>query len=208
MSLEHAILGFLSTGSYTGYDLKTRHFDTEIPHLWTADQAQVYRTLDRLETSRLVTSKIHAQRGRPDRKEYSITRAGRDSLIEWAGAPHDIPARRNAFLLQLLFASDLPNDDLLNLICTTRAARQQRLEALRSRSAAWARSAGASPTKSQVLERMTIDGALAEERAAIDWLDDCIDLVRDGLPGSEPVSSGTQAQRQLFGLPQPHGGSS
>ena len=206
MSLEHAILGFLSTGSCTGYDLKTRHFDADIPHLWTADQAQVYRTLDRLETRHLVTSRIRAQRGRPDRKEYSITRAGRDALLEWAATPHELPARRDSFLLQLLFASELPDDDLLNLICAGRASRQQRLESLRSRSAAWTREAGISPTKTQVLQRMTLDGAIAQERAAIDWLDDCIDLVREGLPGAERTDTNSQAQRQLFGFPSPLGG--
>ena len=47
MSLGHAILGFLNREPMTGYDLKTRCFDDDAAHFWTADQAQVYRTLDR-----------------------------------------------------------------------------------------------------------------------------------------------------------------
>ena len=47
MSLEFAILGFLSYHPSTGYDLK-KMFDVSIRHFWPADQSQIYRTLARL----------------------------------------------------------------------------------------------------------------------------------------------------------------
>ncbi len=54
MSLMHAILGFLSYKPRTGYDLKTACFDESVAHFWPADQAQIYRTLDKLTEQGLV----------------------------------------------------------------------------------------------------------------------------------------------------------
>jgi len=48
MSLAYAILNTLQQKEMTGYDLKTSCFDQCIAHLWPADQAQIYRTLDKL----------------------------------------------------------------------------------------------------------------------------------------------------------------
>ncbi len=48
MSLPHAILGFLREQPLTGYALKTQRFDVSVANFWPADQAQIYRTLDRL----------------------------------------------------------------------------------------------------------------------------------------------------------------
>ncbi len=76
MSLEHAILGFLNTRARSGYDLKTRCFDVEAKAFWSADQAQIYRTLERLKTARLVNATVRRQSGKPDRKLYEITPAG------------------------------------------------------------------------------------------------------------------------------------
>ena len=50
MSLKHAILGLLTIQPMTGYELKHEAFDTSIAHFWQADQSQIYRTLDRMES--------------------------------------------------------------------------------------------------------------------------------------------------------------
>ena len=87
MSLQHAILGFLNYNSLTGYDLK-KILDTSVRHFWAADQSQIYRTLNRLSDRGLVEMEIINQSERPDRKVYSITKAGRDELRDYlcAGA--------------------------------------------------------------------------------------------------------------------------
>ena len=45
VSLELVILGLLDERPLTGYDLKTRGLSGAVGTLWTADQAQIYRTL-------------------------------------------------------------------------------------------------------------------------------------------------------------------
>src|SRR5258707_14862615 len=113
MSLMHAILGFLSYKPQTGYDLKTEAFDDSVAHFWPADQAQIYRTLDKLTEQGLVESRIEIQQERPNRKVYQITEAGRAELEAWLQTFQPVPPHRDPFLVQLFFADELPNDAIL-----------------------------------------------------------------------------------------------
>ena len=192
MSLDHAILGFLASEDLSGYDLKTLCFAREASHFWTADQAQVYRTLDRLERKCWVSSKTVRQRGKPDRRVYSLTRTGREALDEWVAQRHPLPALRDPFLLQLYFGPEVPDETLLDVLTARREECQVRLDALRDRARALARQAGKRPDRTALLRRMTLDGALADTRATIDWLDDCIETLRSASDKAGP-------QRTLFG---------
>lgn len=186
ISLEHAILGFLERGPVSGYDLKTRCFDSDLAHCWTADQAQVYRTLDRMRARGLVTSRSAASkggRGRPDRRLYTITDAGRAELAGWLSQAAAPPPLRDPFLLQLFFAAELPADRVLSLLREERAARQSRLDWLRRRA-----EAVTSPDREDsdgerapAFRKMTVAAAVAAARTSIDWLDDCIEAVHAGI---------------------------
>lgn len=198
MSLDHAILGFLSEEALSGYDIKTRCLDERTSHFWTADQAQVYRTLDRLERSRLVTARRERQTGKPDRKVYSITRAGRDALGEWLATPHPVPSYRDPFLIQLYFGAELQPEQLIAVLETTRGLRQERLAALRERTSRHARESGMAADLETHLHRMTLDAAMAQERFAIDWLDDSIEML-------EALAHDDSPQRTLFGKRLPGG---
>jgi PadR family transcriptional regulator, regulatory protein AphA len=184
MSLEHAILGFLAGGPMTGYDLKTRGFDDEAGHLWTADQAQVYRTLERLAERGLARSKLVPQRGKPDRKLFTITTRGRDALAAWLRSPAEAASWRDPFLLHLFFSGALPDDALLDLLAQARDGHQSRLEHLRidvTRGVdEWVASTGR--LRDGEVRRLALGASLAQARATIDWLDDCIERVRAGLP--------------------------
>ena len=67
MSLAHAILSLLQQEEMTGYDLKTTCFDQCIAHLWPADQAQIYRTLDKLVEQGRITCTVEIQLAGPNR---------------------------------------------------------------------------------------------------------------------------------------------
>jgi PadR family transcriptional regulator AphA len=184
MSLEHAILGFLAGGPMTGYDLKTRCFDGAAGHMWTADQAQVYRTLERLADRGLARSKLVPQRGKPDRKLFTITSRGRDILSTWLRGSAEIAPARDPFLLHLFFSGALPDDALLELLSQARDGHQARLEHLRADTSRdideWVASTGR--LRDGEVRRLALGASLALARATIDWLDDCIDRVRAGLP--------------------------
>ena len=112
MSLEHAILGFLNYQPFSGYDLK-KVFDTSVEHFWSADQSQIYRTLNALTKQGWVEMEKVAQQDRPDRKVYHITEAGREELRRWLSAPPFMGSPHSAPLVQVFFSARLPDEELL-----------------------------------------------------------------------------------------------
>ena len=112
MSLEYAILGFLNYQPYSGYDLK-KAFDLSIRHFWPADQSQIYRTLGRLTEQGWVEVEVIEQIDRPDRKVYSITQAGRTALRSWLSSPIPQHEARSAALIQVFFAGQLSDEEIL-----------------------------------------------------------------------------------------------
>jgi len=112
MSLDFAILGFLSYHPSTGYDLK-KMFDVSVRHFWPADQSQIYRTLARLTEQGYVEMEKVAQEDRPDRKVYHITQPGLAALVNWLGGPPAMDEPRSAPLVQVFFAGKLSDEEVL-----------------------------------------------------------------------------------------------
>ena len=112
MSLEYAILGFLSYHPYTGYDLK-KIFDTSIRHFWPADQSQIYRTLTHLTEQEFAIMEKVPQEDRPDRKVYSITDLGRAEITKWLVGPPPSSEPRSAPLIQVFFSGQLSDEEVL-----------------------------------------------------------------------------------------------
>lgn len=86
MSLAHAILVSLSEQSGSGYEL-ARRFDRSIGFFWTATHQQIYRTLRAMEDDDWVAGTPVRQHGRPDKKVYTVSKAGRAELARWIGQP-------------------------------------------------------------------------------------------------------------------------
>ena len=158
----------------TGYDLKTKCFDRSIAHFWPADQAQIYRTLDKMRADGWVEFDVQEQDGRPDRKVYSLTRAGRDELRRWVReARAELPVVREPFLVQLFFAHVLPDEEARALL----EDQKRKHEATLARYEAvplpplGTRGMG----RPHQFARMTLDYGLAHERAAIAWCEACLE---------------------------------
>jgi DNA-binding PadR family transcriptional regulator len=100
MALEHAILVSLAERSATGYDL-ARRFDASIGHFWKASHQQIYKVLGRMEPDGLVASELVAQDGRPDKKVYAITEAGRTELAVWTSKATPVEHLRSEFAVKL-----------------------------------------------------------------------------------------------------------
>ncbi|MGD8111414.1 PadR family transcriptional regulator [Vibrio sp. TRT 21S02] len=104
MSLPHVILTVLSTRDATGYDI-TKEFSATIGYFWKASHQQVYRELNKMAQNSLVTCVLEPQEGKPDRKVYSITDAGRIALGEWFDQPTAHPTIRDEFSAKLMACS-------------------------------------------------------------------------------------------------------
>jgi len=99
MGLEHVLLGLLQKPA-SGYDLK-RRFDNEVRYFWAAELTQIYGTLRRLENDGLLTSRVAPSSKGPDRRIYSITAAGRETLRRWLAAEPEFGNERFGYLAKV-----------------------------------------------------------------------------------------------------------
>jgi PadR family transcriptional regulator, regulatory protein AphA len=178
MSLQHAILALLKEEPMSGYDLKTSRFDRKVSHFWSADQAQIYRTLDKLEDLGWVESQLEIQYDHPNRKVYRITTVGETELHRWLQEFQPLTVRREPFLIQLFFGSGLSNQALLVLLENQLEAHEERLKNYEQVSLNLPDLADKETNRALTLHRLTLEGGLKTEKATIEWLKHCIEIVK------------------------------
>lgn len=186
MSLAYVILGLLQQQERTGYDLKTECFDQCIAHLWPADQAQIYRTLDKLEAQGWIVCKIEVQQDRPNRKVYRVTAIGEQQLTGWLQTHQPLPVLREPLLVQLYLAAQLPDAAIVALLEQELTARQDKLancEAIEVPD--WD-----DPTASrdQQMHRLVLDLVRQREQLYLEWLSQTIERLRDRFEGRSEAS--------------------
>lgn len=84
MSLRYVLLGELTVGPRSGYDLVQR-FRVVMDFVWSASQAAIYTELGKLEAAGAI--RPVGEPGARGRKSYEITDAGRHELREWLVSP-------------------------------------------------------------------------------------------------------------------------
>jgi DNA-binding PadR family transcriptional regulator len=83
---EFAVLGLLSFGERSGYELK-KAAEAGVGYVWTAAKSHVYGVLPRLVEGGYATTRRVTQERRPDKQVYRITRKGQRAFHEWLEAP-------------------------------------------------------------------------------------------------------------------------
>lgn len=171
MSLKHAILGLLTIQPMTGYELKHEAFDRSIAHFWQADQSQIYRVLDQMESDGWVESELEIQIERPNKRLFRITNSGLEALLNWLHTPQSPSVYRDPFLVQLFFAGMLPRERVLEHI-------QQHIDAHHATLATYHAIQAILPQdnvplRDQQFWLMTLDWGVAQEKTYLNWLEDC-----------------------------------
>ncbi|UBU13344.1 PadR family transcriptional regulator [Nonomuraea gerenzanensis] len=103
MSLRHAVLGLLSEGPASGYDLM-KTFDVSLANVWPATQSQLYSELGKLAEAGLVDVAAEGPRGR---KEYAITEEGLAELRRWVTEVEPTRVARSDMLLRVFFLAQV-----------------------------------------------------------------------------------------------------
>ena len=99
-----AVLGMLTLGARTGYDIQ-KAADVSLRFFWAVSPAQVYGALHRLEAAGLVVGTDDDQ-GARRRRSYAVTAAGRGALAAWLTEPDSSALElRDQTLLRLFFAA-------------------------------------------------------------------------------------------------------
>lgn len=117
MSLRYALLGVLSLGEMSGYDIK-RRFDKSLHFVWNASDSQIYRELRSMEEIGLVESAWIPQESKPNKRLYQLTKEGETGLDSWLQSTdgwesiHD----KDAFMLRMFFMGRLPRGKGLEVL--------------------------------------------------------------------------------------------
>jgi DNA-binding PadR family transcriptional regulator len=166
--MRHAVLALLADEPAHGYEIKRaleERFGTVIAPL---NAGQVYTTLQRLQRDELVADDAVAQSGRPDKRVYRLTAAGRQALEEWLGAPSAPTKLRDDFFMKLVLAYSMGLADPAELLARQRETYLRALGELERVLA----DGGADGTTALVVE-----GAALHLEADLKWLDRCEEVL-------------------------------
>jgi DNA-binding PadR family transcriptional regulator len=176
VALEHAILVALAEKASTGYEL-ARRFDKSIGQFWTATHQQVYKVLGRMEASGWVHSTAVAQDGRPDKKIYDVTPAGRAELAAWIALPAAPEATRSDLAVKIRGAADGDLPSVLAEIARHRALHSERLDAYLANEK-YEFPEPTALTGRQLHQWVVLRGGISLERSLIDWYDDVLTTLK------------------------------
>jgi DNA-binding PadR family transcriptional regulator len=122
------VLGLLSDGEQSGYDLKKRA-DTSVGYFWAPARSRIYAILPRLVEAGLVRRRDVRQEGRPDKQLYRLTAEGRRALVAWlSDSPGELGLDSNLLLLKLFFGELAGPEALIEQV----RARRQEIERFRA----------------------------------------------------------------------------
>jgi DNA-binding PadR family transcriptional regulator len=159
--MRFPLLALLAEGPAHGYELKQameQRFGSVLPPL---NAGQIYTTLSRLERDALVEDDAVAQNGRPNKRVYRLTEAGRLELGGWV-ADATPPARlRDDFFVKLVLARAAGIADPLELIDRQRSAYLQALRELDD------------VATDDEVSALLVEGAALHLEADLKWLDLC-----------------------------------
>jgi len=124
MDVKTVCLGLLSIQPASGYDLK-KQFESLFRHFFPAGYGSIYPALADLAADGLVDCERIRQAGKPDRKLYRITPAGRSAFRNSLAGIEPRHRLRSEFLAMIYFADQLEADRLREVL-------DRRIEELRA----------------------------------------------------------------------------
>jgi DNA-binding PadR family transcriptional regulator len=165
MSVRNALLGLLAQKPRHGYELHAA-FEAVVggEQNWDVKPAQIYTTLTRLEKDGLVKEDGLEQGGGPEKRIYTVTRAGREALAEWFASGVALDHQRDEFFVKLLLAIATGEASPLKIIQTQRNKLYQDLHALTAHR-------NLTDPKIALAQLLLYDKAIMHLEADVRWLD-------------------------------------
>ena len=171
-----AVLGVLSYGPSTGYEIRKLLSDTT-SHFWKESYGQIYPTLEELRAEGLIEVMEHDTTGRETRR-FVILPEGEAELREWIRSPKvQLKPGRNELLLKLFFARSTDAPYLIPQLESYRRATVELRETYRG----FTSDAGSDdiPVDAQALLATTIDFGIAAAEMQAQWCDRTLETLHD-----------------------------
>ncbi len=182
-----AVLGQVAAGPTSGYEVKAR-LEAGAAQFWHASYSQIYAELRRLEGLGYVSEERVVQEGRPNKRVYTITEAGRTALREWLGEPWGLALLRDESLVKLTLADSLPPEEVIAQIERLRETHERRRADFETRIAEL-------PDDAAPYLRLALRKGVHAQAAFAAWCQEVVDdLGRQG--GSRPGVRARRATRR------------
>jgi DNA-binding PadR family transcriptional regulator len=163
----YAILGLLTFGEQSGYDLQ-KLVEQSVGHFFDPAKSQIYSVLRRLVEAGFAVERPVPQDDRPDKRMYRATGAGERALGAWLAAPPDDDVYRSPFLIHLFFGHLIEPGVLLEQV---RAYRRRLAADLEEFEATERDIKDAEPAR---FPYFTLRAGLIGTRAGLRWCDEVI----------------------------------
>jgi len=197
-SLELALLGLIAEQHpRSGYDL-VQTFRHSMVHYWHAHPGQIYPTLERMERDGWIAGREVIQRGRPNKRVYSITAEGRRVLLEWLRSPYEPFKMKNPPLLKSRFLAHLGADDAAAKFAEMRDAMAEYLEVLRGYERKLAEPGGAYRDVNDMFVYFTLRRGIEFAKSEVefcDWAMAEIERYRELFEGGAPARTAIKNAR-------------
>lgn len=170
--LKYAILGLLNRHPMTGYDI-AKDFKHELAEFWHANHSQIYTELKKLHDEQLVTFDIEISGEVLEKKQYSITAAGKADLLNWLHQDELMSkTAKDPFRVRMYFCNFLPLDTRIALLTHQKELHAAKLAKLQKTALQY-------PSVPQVDsdrfgDFIILEGAIIREKGFIEWCERCI----------------------------------
>ena len=171
---EAALLGLLTRGELSGYDLQRAGSDG---FFWAPTKSRIYAVLPQLEARGFATSREVVQSGRPNKQLYRITKSGRTALQAWLEEPPALDPERAPLLLKLYFGELIEPEILIAHVRKVKSDARELKRKLES----------AGPAESAYAE-LTVRQGVELARAMIRWAGTAEHELAEKLPVTSPAA--------------------
>jgi len=174
MSLKYGLLGFLSYGPKTGYDLSKMFFEPLRP-----SQSQIYRKLNILTEEGLIECERVDQEKLPYKNVFSITDKGKVELTRWLKEPPEFVVPRETLLLKLWYGSRAPKKDMINNIKKYSKKLKGEIENYKSmakpaiETGLW----GSAGPLDKLYWTLVVDRTISQYEALLEWTETAVKLI-------------------------------
>ncbi len=187
MSLEHILLGLLRRPA-SGYDMK-REFEQQQAHYWSANLAQIYPTLDRMERRGLLKSREEPSHKGPPRRVYTRTARGREALLGWLKNGPEVQSDRLSWLAQVSFLDELDPADREAFLRALKAEFQRHRAELEQLEAGWRAEDPCFPDRldpPDLFAHFTLRLGLKKYATIAEWCDECLQRLQEASEAAGP----------------------
>jgi PadR family transcriptional regulator, regulatory protein AphA len=177
--IRNILLGFLNYQSLTGYELD-QTIENSTAHFWHAHHSQIYTTLRQMEKEGLLTSVFIKTEGQPDRRVYTITDAGKETLTKWLNQPMtEATPIKEDLLVRIFFSAKRDPNEVLAELRLQRRLHEEKLSTYQVIKNQIPHYPHQGLERDHIFWELTLDMGMRYEEMYLIWLENTIKMIEE-----------------------------